>query len=148
MKTEAETLVEIEKLIESLEPDAKKRAGEYLASRYGAKAAVALPFGPTVNPPTFIPVPYPVPPAVPHPDLGPPWHEWPGAITVSGTTIVADEWRPSMLAAVAARMTDAERFRFTACAPSLPPEFVGNGSAIFFGPGAALPSGPPMRSWS
>lgn len=136
MKTEAETFVELEKLLDGLEPDARKRAADWVAGKYcKAAPSVPSPLGPAVNPPTFIPVPYPAPP-VPHPDLGPsPW-TWPG-----GTIVTWGELSP-LLTELAEDWNDEDRRRFTQCGGGL----VVHENPTVFGPGTSLPTGVVFRN--
>jgi hypothetical protein len=181
MKTEAETLVELEKLLDALEPDARKRALDFVAAKYGPTSkpsddwskcprphkTAAEELGAKPEPidwtrlfrenqpnspvPTDPPIPFPGTTFVGPQRTGCAFDGLPPGVyglvcTCPRCQIYCGASPFKILAA--SGMTDKDLARFTACAASLPPEFVGNGTAIFFGPGAALPGGPPMRSLS
>ena len=101
MKTEAETLVELEKLLDALEPEARKRAADFVAAKY---------MQPTTR--------YEFKLSPPH-------------TCCSGPCCMPELYAPG-----------------GPKGPALSGGVIVNEMTTVFGPGVALPSGPPMRSWS
>lgn len=142
MRTEAETILELERLLDALDDAARKRAVDWVEAKY-----TKAPPAPAATPPTFVPLPYPVPaapaPVIPYVPGWPSAPNWPGdKIIVTCET----KSKESALVKLALQMLESEQARLTMTGSSLGGGVVFDDARMWIGPGLMPVDGLVFRS--